>query len=155
MSENTMDANTAKRKAALWVAVVFVLGVALGGVFGYYYAGRVAAASKPPVLSEPERRARRLDQLTHDLSLTDAQRQQMGSLLLQFHGEYQAIREKNAAQLEADMEAERQKSRDQIRAMLTQEQKPKFEEFLRKLDQDRKKNAAQQPPGQPQTPSSH
>jgi len=34
----------------------------------------------------------------------------------------------------------RQKGRDEIRATLTPEQKPKFEEFLRKLDEARKRN---------------
>jgi Spy/CpxP family protein refolding chaperone len=154
MSEDIMNANTAKRKAALWVATVFFLGVALGGVFGYFYASRVAAASKPPALSEPERRARRLDQLTHELNLSDSQRQQMDSLLLQIHNEYKSLREKNAVQLETEMDAARQKGRDQIRAVLTPEQKPKFEEFLRKLDEERKKNAAQQQSGPSQTPSS-
>jgi Spy/CpxP family protein refolding chaperone len=144
-----MNENTAKRNAALWVAAVFVLGTALGGVFGYFYASHVNAASRGPALSEPERRARRLDQLTHDLSLTDAQRQQMDGLFLQIHGEFEAVRKKNAAQLETDLDAERQKSRDQIRAILTPDQKPKFEEFLKKLDEDRKRNAAQGPPGTP------
>ena len=36
----------------------------------------------------------------------------------------------------------RQKGRDEIRAILTPEQKPKFEEFLRKLDEERKRNAS-------------
>src|ERR1700747_3279491 len=125
MSENPaptpMDASTAKRKAALWVFVVFVLGVALGGVFGYFYAHRTTVAAAAPPLSEPERRAKRVDQLTHDLGLTDAQRQQMDTLLLQIHSEYKSIRERNKKQLETETEEERQKSRDQIRAILTPE----------------------------------
>jgi Spy/CpxP family protein refolding chaperone len=150
-----MNESTAKRRAALWVAVVFVLGVAFGGVFGYFYGHRSVVMAggivPPPQLSEPERRARRLDQMTHELNLTDSQRQQIDTLLLQIHGEFQSIREKNAAQLETEMDQERHKSREQIRAVLTPEQMPKFEEFLKKLDEERKRNAAN--PGAPPPPS--
>ena len=146
MNASSPAESTAKRRAAFWVAIVFVLGVALGGVFGYFYASRVAAASKAQVLSESERRARHLDQLTHELSLSDAQRQQMDVLLMQIHNEFKAVREKNGAQLQMDMDAQRRKSRDQIRALLTPEQKPKFEDFLRRVDEERKRNTALPPP---------
>jgi Spy/CpxP family protein refolding chaperone len=43
------------------------------------------------------------------------------------------------------MDQARQKGRDQIRAILTPEQKPKFEEFLRRLDEERKRNAPPPP----------
>jgi hypothetical protein len=38
------------------------------------------------------------------------------------------------------IEAVRQKTRDKIRAVLTDDQKPKFEQFLRQLDEERKRN---------------
>lgn len=138
-----MNESSAKRTAALWVAAVFVLGAALGGVFGYFFGHRSTFAAPPAPLSEPERRAHRLDQLTRDLSLTDAQRQQMDAILLQGHNESKAIRDQNTQQLTTQMDQERQKNRERIRAILTPEQKPKFEEFLRKVDEERKKNAAQ------------
>lgn len=153
-----MNESTAKRNAVLWVAVVFILGVALGGVFGYFFGHRttVVAALAPPSLSPDERRARRLDQLTRELSLTDAQRREMDGLLLQAHNEFDAIRQKNGRQLEAEMDQERQKSRDEIRAILTPEQKPKFEDFLRRMDEERKKNGPHPgPPPQGGQPSTH
>jgi len=142
-----MNENTAKRKAAVWIAVVFVLGLALGGVFGYFYGHRAVVIAGPPILSEPERRARRLDQMTHELNLTDTQRQQIDALLLQIHNEFKSIHDKNATQLESEMNDARQKSREQVRALLTPEQQPKFDEFLKRLDEERKRNAANQPPG--------
>lgn len=142
-----MNENTAKRKAAVWVAVVFVLGLALGGVFGYFYGHRAVVIAGPPVLSEPERRARRLDQMTHELNLNDSQRQQIDTLLLQIHNDFKSIHDKNATQLETEMREARQKSREQIRALLTPEQVPKFEEFLKRLDEERKRNAPPQGPG--------
>ncbi len=73
-----MNDSSATTKAALWVGTVFLLGAALGGVLGYLSAHRTASAANPP-LSEPERRARRVEQLTRDLSLTPAQSQQVNS----------------------------------------------------------------------------
>jgi Spy/CpxP family protein refolding chaperone len=131
-----MNENSAKQKAALWVAVVFVLGAALGGVFGYFYGHRSSVSASNPPLSEPQRRAQRVDQLTKELGLTDDQRQQLDKTLSQLHGEYKAIHD----QADAQMSEAHQKGRDQIRAILTPEQKPKFEEFLKRMDEERKRN---------------
>jgi Spy/CpxP family protein refolding chaperone len=140
-----MNESSAKRRAALWVAVVFVLGAALGGVFGYFYGHRstVAAANSP--LSEGQRRAQRVEQLTRELGLTNDQRQQLDSALSQVHAEYKSIREQSNQQLNSQMDQARQKGRDQIRAILTPEQKPKFEEFLKRLDEERKRNVPPPP----------
>jgi Spy/CpxP family protein refolding chaperone len=133
--------NSAKQRAALWVAVVFVLGAALGGLFGYFYGHRSSVSAANPPLSEPERRARRVDQLTQDLGLTNDQRQQLDSTLSQLHAQYKAIHDQSDAQTEQA----RQKGRDQIRAILTPEQRPRFEEFLKRLDEERKRSAPPQP----------
>jgi Spy/CpxP family protein refolding chaperone len=129
-----MNEASARRKAALWVAAVFLLGAALGGVVGYIFAHRSVSANAP--LSEPERRAHRVEQLTQELSLTGDQRQQLDAILSQVHGEYKALREQG----DARMDQARQQGRNQIRAILTPEQKPKFEEFLKRMDEERKRN---------------
>jgi Spy/CpxP family protein refolding chaperone len=131
-----MNESSAKQKAALWVAVVFVLGAALGGVFGYFYGHRSSVSAANPPLSEPQRRAQKVDQLTKDLGLTSDQRQQLDAALSQLHAQYKSIHDQSDAQ----MDQARQKGRDQIRAFLTPEQKPKFEEFLKKMDDERKRN---------------
>ena len=69
----------------------------------------------------------------------------MDLLLTQIHIDFQSIRTKHSQQFETDLDQERQKSRDQTRAILTPEQLPKFEEFLNRMDEERKKNAP--PPG--------
>ena len=51
-----MNEATAKQRAALWVAVVFLLGVSLGGVVGYIFAHRSVSANAP--MTAAERRAR-------------------------------------------------------------------------------------------------
>jgi Spy/CpxP family protein refolding chaperone len=146
-----MNEDTAKRKAAAWVAIVFLLGAALGGVFGYFYGHRaVVAAAAPPRLTEPEKRARGLDRMTHELGLTDSQRQQIDALMLQIHKEYDSIHQKNDAELETEMDQARQKGRERIRALLTPDQLPKYEELVKRVDEERKKNSP--PPGMPPGP---
>ena len=128
--------SSAKQKAVVWIALVFVLGAALGGVFGYFYGHRSSVSAANPPLSEAQRRAQRVDELTHELGLTSDQRQQLDAALAQLHAAYKSIHDQSDAQ----MEQTRQKGRDQIRSLLTPEQKPKFEEFLKRLDEERKRN---------------
>jgi Spy/CpxP family protein refolding chaperone len=123
-----MNEATAKQRAAVWVAVVFLLGVLLGGVVGYVFAHHPVSANAP--LSPQERRAQKVEELTPE------QRQQLEAILTQLHSEYKTLHEQSDAQIDQA----RQKGRNQIRAILTPEQKPKFEEFLRKMDEERKRN---------------
>ena len=130
-----MTDTAARRKAALWVGVVFLLGAALGGLLGYVFAHRPVNAANPP-LSEPERRARRVEQFTREMSLTPQQAQQLDGILLQWHSESQAIRDQSEAQIARI----REKTRSQVRGILTPEQLPKFEEFVKRRDEERKRN---------------
>lgn len=131
-----MSDTSATRKAALWVGAVFVLGAALGGMLGYLTAYHSASAANQP-LSETERRAHRVEQITRELSLTPAQSQQLDSILKERHAESKAIHD----QTDLQIDQVRQKGREQIRAILTPEQKPKFEEFLKRMDEERKRKA--------------
>jgi Spy/CpxP family protein refolding chaperone len=135
-----MSDTAATRKAIIWVAIVFLLGAVLGGMVGYGYAHRSVSAANAPA-SEPERRHIRVVQLTGELGLTSDQAKQVDAILLQWHTEMKAIHD----QTDAQMEQERQKGRNQIRAILTPEQMPKFEEFLRKMDEERKRHAPKKP----------
>lgn len=142
-----MSEGGATWKPAIWVAAVFLLGVAAGIMIGYGYAHHSVAAAGTP-LPEPERRAQRVAELTQMLGLNSDQTKQLDTILFGWHGESKAIHDQLDAQIEqsrqkerAQIEQLRQKGRDQIRAILTPEQKPKFEEFLRKLDEQRKRNA--------------
>lgn len=125
----------ASRKAAIWVVIVFLLGGAAGWMFGYGYAHHSVAAARAS-MSEAERRANRVAELTEKLGLTRDQAKQLDAIVLQRHTDAKAVHE----QLDAQLEKIRQGARDQIRAILTPEQKPKFEEFLQKLDAERKRN---------------
>jgi Spy/CpxP family protein refolding chaperone len=129
-----MAGESPKRKAAAWVAAVFVLGVALGGVLGYMFARHTVSAAAS--LSDEAKRAQKVERLTRELNLTDAQRQQLDVILAQVHAEYAAIHKQSDPQIEDA----RQRGRNRIRAILTEEQKPKFEVFLKNLDEERKRN---------------
>jgi len=132
-----------RRKAGVWLALVFALGLAIGGVFGYNFAHKSYAAGKPPAtLSEPERRAARVADMTKELGLTPEQSQKLDAVLHEAHEEMKAIHEKS----DADVDAVRQKARSEMRAFLTPEQMPKFEAFVKKVDQERKRQQAQQAP---------
>ena len=130
-----MNEATAKQRAALWVAVVFLLGVSLGGVVGYIFAHRSVSANAQ--MTAAERRAHKVEELTRVAGLTPEQQQQLDAILTQVHSEYKAVKELSEAQIDQA----RQKGRNQIRAILTPEQRPKFEEFLKKMDEERKRNA--------------
>jgi len=130
-----MSEKTATRKAALWVGLVFLLGAALGGVLGNAF-GVHARNVPPPQLTEVEKRAQKVQRLTQELNLTLDQQKQVEAIIASVQAQYKAIREST----EPQMNEARQKGREQIRAILTPEQKPKFEEFLRRLDEERKKN---------------
>src|SRR5262249_27942473 len=119
----------------LWVGALFLLGAALGGTLGYLFAHRPVVAANVP-LSEAERRAHRRKELTEDLSLTPQQAQQIDAILLEGHTQSKTIRN----QMDAQLDVVRQKTRAQIRGILTPEQIPKFQEFLKRLDEERKRN---------------
>jgi hypothetical protein len=124
-----MSEATAKQRAAVWVAVVFLLGAALGGVVGYIFAHRAVSASMMVTVSQ--RRAQKVEELTRMAHLTPDQRQQLDGILSDLHAQYKT--------LDDERDGARQKSRNKIRAILTQDQIPGFEEFLRKIDDERKR----------------
>ena len=129
-----MTEPTVQQRASLWLAVVFILGVALGGVMGYAFAHRSYAAG-PASQTAEQRRARKRAELAQEVGLTPDQQKQIADILDEAQTEYKAIH----AVSDPQIEAARQKSRDHIRQILTPEQKPKFEQFLHKMDEERKR----------------
>ncbi len=131
-----MSEASVTRKAAMWVGIVFLLGAALGGMLGYAFAHSSYAANKAP-LSDSARRQQKVAELTQEANLTDLQRQQLDVILNDMQAEFKAIRK----QTDPQIDEARHRGRDRIRAILTPDQRPKFEDFLRRLDEERKKNA--------------
>jgi hypothetical protein len=132
-----------RRQARIWLALVFLVGIAVGGVFGYGFARKSYASAGDPaaaMASEPERRAKRVADMTKDIGLTAEQSQKLDAILLAAHSEMKTIHDKS----ESDIDGVRQKARAATREFLTDEQKPRYEEFVKKLDEERKKMMAGQ-----------
>jgi hypothetical protein len=124
-----------RKKAAIWLALVFVLGMATGGLFGYNLAHRSYAATKAPDQSEADRRAKKVTEMTQKIGLTPDQAQKVDGLIGEAQREIRGIRDQG----EAQVDEVRTKTRDAIRAFLSEEQKPKFEDYVQRLDAERKK----------------
>jgi Spy/CpxP family protein refolding chaperone len=135
-------ADQSRRAAILLVIAVFVLGIALG-VLGTHFEGyrvfgnNVVRRPRPdhsPAAQQHERQER-VEQLTRDLSLTPDQQQKLDATLTQMSATYSGIHQQFAGQ----MDQARKHGRDEIRAILTPEQVAKFDEMIRKMDEERKK----------------
>lgn len=124
-----------RKKAAIWLLLVFVLGAATGGLFGYNLAHRSYAATKEPVQSDAERRAKKVAEMTQEIGLSPEQAQKVDGLMGEAQREIRGIRD----QSEAQVDAVRMKTREGIRSFLSEEEKPKFENYVQRLDAERKK----------------
>ena len=114
------------RKAAFFVVVVFVLGLALGGLSMHLAADRFGMGREKKSWSV---------ELTRELNLTPEQQTQLGGILEETRGKYNAIYDQYKPQLEQA----RQQGRQKIRGILTAEQLPKFEVWLQRVDEARRK----------------
>ena len=129
--------NTKKRgEAAVLVFVVFLLGALLGGVGNHVWGERVWG--KQIINSQPTRNEI-VGDLTRDLQLTPDQQKQLGSIVDDTRAQWRTL----YTTIEPQHEQIRQQSRDRIRAILTPDQKPKFEEFMHRIDEQRKKDEQQ------------
>jgi hypothetical protein len=130
-----MPNNNARREATALVFVVFLLGVLFGGVGDHLW--RVRAASQAP----PNTKATRdevMNDLTQRLQLTPDQQKRIGLVIDDTRAKWQAL----YAPLDAPKDRIRQEGRANMRACLTPEQQVKFDDFLKRLDEQRKKDAA-------------
>lgn len=128
----------AQRKARLWLALVFLAGAAIGVVFGYSFGHHTVLAKTTAPMTEPERRAKRLQEMTKELQLTPDQSAKMDDIIRGAHENMKTIRDK----AESDVDVVRAKARNEMRQFLTPEQKPKFEEMVQRMDAERKKQQA-------------
>ena len=125
-----MENDRIRGKAAGLVIVVFLLGIALGALGMYYWGGRALASH-----GSHFDRGKLLADMTREVGLTPDQQKQLEVIIEDTRGKFQAIYD----QTQPQYDQVRQQARDRIRAFLTPEQRPKFEEFVRRLDEERKK----------------
>src|SRR4030088_2160131 len=133
-----MTESSTSRKAALWVGLVFLLGLALGSLSGYVFAHKkytVTSAAASP--SDAVRRAQKLQELTNLANPTPEQGQQVDAIIADIQLQMKSIRKT----VDPQLSEVRQKGRERIRAILSAEQKPKFEAYIQKLDEERRRNS--------------
>jgi flagellar biosynthesis chaperone FliJ len=130
-----METKSARKEAAVLVFVVFLLGLLLGGVGNHLWDERVHGQEQ--VNTKPTRQ-QVLDDLTQRLQLTPDQQTKIAAQIDDTRSKWQVL----YAPLDAPREQIRQQGRANIRAVLTPDQQSKFDEFLKTLDEQRKKEAA-------------
>jgi Spy/CpxP family protein refolding chaperone len=136
-----MDASQSNRKAILMVALVFVLGIALGAAGVYVVTTRVHAARPQAAGREGRSPADVVARLDRELDLTSDQEKQIEAILTDTQARYAEIHR----QADPEYDQARQQGRDRIREVLTPEQKPKFDQFLRRVDEERRRRQSENP----------
>lgn len=132
-----MAGERTKSTALLLVIAVFVLGIAVGALGMYAERNRVLGATPAhQPLTFAEFRAKRVADLTQQLSLSPDQSKQLDAVLLQMHGQLSTIHDQENSQREQVSK----QGRDQIRAFLKPDQTSKFNDFLQKMDEQRQKS---------------
>ncbi len=123
-----MEGRAMNRKATLLVMLVFVLGIALGAV-GMRVAEQRVLGDRRADHARMSGPARFVEQLTQELALTTEQQQRLNSILEDTRKKYEATYTTIRPQMEG---------RARIRSILTPAQLPKFEEYLKRIDEERK-----------------
>ncbi|MBZ5502793.1 MAG: hypothetical protein LAN59_11255 [Acidobacteriia bacterium] len=133
-----METTKARREAAILFVVVFLLGALLGGVGNHLWQERVSGEQRVPSALMPTR-AHIIEQSTRELQLTPEQQKQLGAIIDDTRHKWESL----YSPLDAQREQIRQDGRAHVRAILSPEQQLKFDDFMRRLDERRKKEAAE------------
>jgi Spy/CpxP family protein refolding chaperone len=115
-------------KAILLTVAVLILGAAIGGL-GTYLAGH---------MNERRHHPRIMDRLSQQLQLTPDQQKQIRAVLSEGHKRWDSVYRQSQEQARPQYDAVRNETRARIRALLTPTQQPQFDDFLKKLDAERK-----------------
>ena len=126
------------RRALALISLVFALGVALGAV-GHSVADRRVLGARTqapaPFLQPRPNPPRAVARLTTELNLTAEQQKQIGEILADTQHRYDDVHD----QMNPQFAQIREQGRDQIRQVLTAEQRPKFEDYLKRVEEDRRR----------------
>ena len=124
-----MSDSSGSGKAVGLVIVVFVLGIALGGVGTHFWDAHSLASRHLGILQ----------QLKNDLQLSPDQAKQVDTIINDDWTKFRNLDSQRHAEWEPKYDQVRQQGRNSIRAILTPEQRPKFEAFLKHLYEERQK----------------
>jgi hypothetical protein len=135
-----METTKARREAAILFVAVFVLGVVFGGVGDRLWNQHVSGGSAPVTVvtvTHPTN-DQLIDNFCQAVRLTPEQHKQLAAIMDDTETKWRAL----YAPLNGQKEAIRQEGRARIRAILTPEQIPRFEAYMKRVDEQRKAQAA-------------
>jgi len=130
-----METNKGRREAAVLVLVVFFLGVAFGALGNHLWTGRVSGGQR--VMNTKPTRDQVLNDLSQRLELTPDQQKKITVLIDDTRAKWHAL----DVTIDPEKEQIRQQFRANVRTLLTPEQQLKLDDYLKKLDEQRKKDA--------------
>lgn len=136
-----METTKARREAAILFIAVFVLGVVFGGLGDRLWNQHVSGGQTPVVSSASathQTRDQLIDNFCQAVRITPAQHKQLVAIMDDTSAKWKAL----YAPLNGQKEAIRQEGRARIRAILTPSQVPKFDEYMKRVDQQRRAQAA-------------
>lgn len=126
------------RRVYFYFVVTIVLGAVLGGLGVYYslwYTGRLQHR-------EGFNKVRAVAHLKKDLSLSDAQAQQVGQIFDEASQKMGDLQK----QFDPQFEVIHQQTRARIRQILDPGQAQKFDEFVRQIDERHRREGSRPPP---------
>jgi Heavy-metal resistance len=125
-----MASNSPRFRAILLLVVLFVLGLGIGSLGGWYCAAHHFRGPR-------HTSGWLMKELTRDLALTSQQQGQVQAIIDDTRSKFRTL----DTQVRSQQDQIRQSARSRIRAVLTPEQLPRFDQFVRRLDEQRKKEA--------------
>jgi len=129
-----METTKGRGQAVVLVVIVFFLGALLGGVGIHMWTEHAWRGIRMPGQLPPRNQV--ISEMTRELQLTSDQQKQLAVIIDDTRAQVRAL----YAPLDSQHEQIRQRGRDRVRAILTPEQLPKFEQFIKRIDEQRKKD---------------
>ena len=123
-----------RKRAALWLGLVFVAGAVLGIAAAHFYAGSLDGRSR---ISPHEYRLQLLAKLTEDLGLDEGQQREVEGILDESVERFRSVREA----IEPELEAIRGERAERIMSLLDQRQRAKYESILEERERRREEHA--------------
>ncbi|HTS72051.1 MAG TPA: hypothetical protein VMO17_24005 [Terriglobia bacterium] len=125
------------RRVYLYFAVTIILGAVLGGAGVYYFLWYNGRLQHPHGFNK----VHAVEHLKKVLNLSDAQAQQVGQIFDEFTQKTRDLQK----QVDPQFQAIHLETRGRIRQILDPDQQKKFDEFVRSIDERRKRR---EPPPQ-------
>ncbi len=126
------------RRAYLYFTLTIILGAVLGGAGVYYFLWHSGRLQHPGGFNKAHAEAH----LKKDLNLSDPQMQQLDQIFNESSKKMADLQK----QLDPQFQAIHMETRARIRQILDPDQAKKFDEFVRQMDERRKRRGP--PPGQ-------